>query len=355
MIPVISKPLDDVAIELRGWLDGESNPMLDEWYDKYGMYFIGEYITKKAKVNYAELGRKLAFERQQKDTKDINFELYINMNKRELERVKKVSKFEGVDQKKCKRIQRDIEKAIEKLENHDKYIYDRFSKLRYRTVEYKGFNEMVKTKIYFYDLDTYEERLDGMYYVNFKSSVNKKEKEEILRFIDKVIMKNKRAAGVKIDIDNTEVNKQRACYYLPSEDKVVLGTMDLLNRGWRGGRVIGHELGHRPHTIEDTHYEQLAISKEDKKTWEQLTEKYYKKYRVDKEPLDWDRFKYPINAEDYYKDRDKRHFYNEMWAEVTSVVTSPDDKWHDRKEEMEKLEKHFPDLKEFMEKIYGII
>ena len=39
MIPVISKPLDDVAIELRGWLDGESNPKLDEWYRKYGSYF----------------------------------------------------------------------------------------------------------------------------------------------------------------------------------------------------------------------------------------------------------------------------------------------------------------------------
>jgi len=40
MIPVISKPLDDVAIELRGWLDGESNPKLDEWYRKYGHRFI---------------------------------------------------------------------------------------------------------------------------------------------------------------------------------------------------------------------------------------------------------------------------------------------------------------------------
>lgn len=354
MLPVIDKDLDTIAEELKNWLDGEDNPMLDEWYDEYGMSFIGDFITKKGRINYAELGRQLAFERQEQSAKYMNFGLYIDNNKRELERIKRISKFEGANQKKCKRIQRDIEKAIEKLENHDKYIFDRFSKSRYRTVEYKGFNEMVKTKIYFYDLDTYEERLDGMYYVNFKSSVNKKEKEEILRFIDKVIMKNKRAAGVKIDIDNTEIKKRSACYYSPSEDKIVIGTMDLLNRGWRGGRVIGHELGHRPHTMLDTHYEQLAISKEDKKTWEQLTEKYYKKYKVDKEPLDWDRFKYPINAEDYYKDKDKRHFYNEMWAEVTSVVTSPDDAYHNKEKEIEKLEKYFPDLKEFMEKIYGI-
>lgn len=40
MIPYISKSLDDVAIKLRNWLDGEGNSILDEWYQKYGDFFI---------------------------------------------------------------------------------------------------------------------------------------------------------------------------------------------------------------------------------------------------------------------------------------------------------------------------
>ena len=40
----------------------------------------------------------------------MNFGLYIDNNKRELERIKRISKFEGVNQEKCKRIQRDIDR-----------------------------------------------------------------------------------------------------------------------------------------------------------------------------------------------------------------------------------------------------
>ncbi len=39
MIPYIPKSLDEVATELRGWLDGNNNNMLDEWYKEYGEYF----------------------------------------------------------------------------------------------------------------------------------------------------------------------------------------------------------------------------------------------------------------------------------------------------------------------------
>lgn len=38
MIPYIPKSLDDVATELRRWIDGGDNPVLDDWYDKYGDY-----------------------------------------------------------------------------------------------------------------------------------------------------------------------------------------------------------------------------------------------------------------------------------------------------------------------------
>jgi hypothetical protein len=39
MIPVLRKSLDDVAEELSNWLDGASNPKLDDWYNEYGEYF----------------------------------------------------------------------------------------------------------------------------------------------------------------------------------------------------------------------------------------------------------------------------------------------------------------------------
>ncbi|HHV39124.1 MAG TPA: hypothetical protein GXX70_06520 [Tepidimicrobium sp.] len=343
-----------MAEELRSWIDGGEDLRLDKWYSEYGEYFIRDLITNKSEVDYAKLGRKIAFERQRKQYNDGDMDFYIDMNKRELKRVKRISEFEGVDKKKCERIKRDIERAIEKFEDYEKHIFEIPSEPRYRTVKYEGFGGIVKDKVYFYEPIIYEEKLDGMYFVNFKSRASKEEKEEILRHIDKIIMKNKRAAGVKIKIDNTEIKRRRACYYTPLEDKVVIGTMDALNRGWRGGKVIGHELGHRPHSMTDTSYEHLAISKEDKKEWEGLTEKYYQKYRIQKEPMKWRRFDYPINAEDYYGDRNKEHFYSEMWAEVTSVVTSPDDKWHDREEETKRLKEYFPDLKEFMEKIYGL-
>ena len=39
MIPHILQSLDQVADELRNWLDGENNKKLDGWYNEYGDYF----------------------------------------------------------------------------------------------------------------------------------------------------------------------------------------------------------------------------------------------------------------------------------------------------------------------------
>lgn len=39
MLPVILKSFDSVADELRGWINGESNKKLDDWYKEYGEYF----------------------------------------------------------------------------------------------------------------------------------------------------------------------------------------------------------------------------------------------------------------------------------------------------------------------------
>lgn len=45
MLPSISKSADEVATELRDWVDGGENKILDEWYEEYGDYFAG---VKKA-------------------------------------------------------------------------------------------------------------------------------------------------------------------------------------------------------------------------------------------------------------------------------------------------------------------
>lgn len=44
MIPYISKSLDEVAAELRNWIDGSANQKLDIWYNKYGEYFAFKKI-----------------------------------------------------------------------------------------------------------------------------------------------------------------------------------------------------------------------------------------------------------------------------------------------------------------------
>lgn len=44
MIPYIPKSLDEVAAELRNWIDGSTNRKLDIWYNKYGEYFAFKKI-----------------------------------------------------------------------------------------------------------------------------------------------------------------------------------------------------------------------------------------------------------------------------------------------------------------------
>lgn len=39
MLPYIPQTLDEVAGELRNWLDGANNPKLDKWYKEHGEYF----------------------------------------------------------------------------------------------------------------------------------------------------------------------------------------------------------------------------------------------------------------------------------------------------------------------------
>lgn len=52
MLPVIEKSLDQVAEELRSWIDGEENPLLDDWYIKYGGYFRTGDLSKVVAMDF---------------------------------------------------------------------------------------------------------------------------------------------------------------------------------------------------------------------------------------------------------------------------------------------------------------
>jgi len=58
MLPVIEKSLDQVAEELRDWVDGGDNPILDGWYDNYGDYFSRLSKVKYGMINIGALGKK---------------------------------------------------------------------------------------------------------------------------------------------------------------------------------------------------------------------------------------------------------------------------------------------------------
>jgi len=59
MLPSISKSTDEVATELRDWVDGGENKVLDEWYEEYGDYFAG---VKKPNDDIIKEGIKKASE-----------------------------------------------------------------------------------------------------------------------------------------------------------------------------------------------------------------------------------------------------------------------------------------------------
>ena len=39
-IPEITKSFDEIGVELKAWVDGETNTKLDKWFKKYGKDFI---------------------------------------------------------------------------------------------------------------------------------------------------------------------------------------------------------------------------------------------------------------------------------------------------------------------------
>ena len=209
----------------------------------------------------------------------------------------------------------------------------------------------------------------GNFFLNIKTKIPKGEEKEITEFLRGMIKERPDLHGVKISVDNGVVKKKGRGYtlggYSPSQDSIRMGTFkrykDVYEKlGFVGkeGRdvfysTMVHELGHRNHNIKYAEkMENVTLSEKTWQEWKDLIEPYYVKYRKNKEVTfskEWNRFSYPVNAEDSYSDRSKHHFYNEMWAESHAVLfNTMDDKYE---EELAKLNKYFPDIEKFMRNV----
>lgn len=78
MIPWIPKTLNDIADELRAWIDGEDNEMLDNWYNEYGEYFGKAIKGKPIEVKIIEKPREKIYRSTKEAFKRV---AYINIDK----------------------------------------------------------------------------------------------------------------------------------------------------------------------------------------------------------------------------------------------------------------------------------
>jgi hypothetical protein len=123
-------------------------------------------------------------------------------------------------------------------------------------------------------------------------------------------------------------------------------------------RLFYHELGHRVHQTDDKWMGMVQFTEEEGnlnhiteqqwKKWKRFVEVYWDPNHSDVPKELWGRMDYPINAKHHYDGGKKIHFQMEMFAESSSFYLE------NNREEMEKLERHYPGLLEQMEAIYGL-
>ena len=65
-IPQIEKSLDEIGEELRSWIDGEANPMLDKWFKKHGEEFIPKSDKEDVKKAFKDNNEKSKSKKENK-------------------------------------------------------------------------------------------------------------------------------------------------------------------------------------------------------------------------------------------------------------------------------------------------
>ena len=240
---------------------------------------------------------------------------------------------------------------------------------RIRTSEYYNRYNLVQTNYKKYNYDVYEERLGGKYYITMTGVSSKKEKQEIYAIADKVFRQNTRAVGAKLRVDVTECNKHNTRtttnlgFYEPSKHRLTVRNFksyaDIYGVDLQGGKdyfagTLAHEFAHVVHS-KDERLAVVTATADQWNKWKELIEPYYEQYRVNKivdVGKDWRRMRYPINAEEFYADKKKDHYYQEMWAECTAIIQEEVPKAK-KDEEMGKLKKYFPKVAEFITEFYS--
>lgn len=239
---------------------------------------------------------------------------------------------------------------------------------RVRNSEYYNRYSLVQVHYRKYNYDVYEERLGGKYYITMTGVSSKKEKQEIYTIADKVFTKNTRAVGAKLRVDTAECNKRNTRtttnlgFYEPSKHRLTVRNFksyaDIYNTDVQGGKnkfagTLAHEFAHVVHS-KDARLSAVTATAEQWQNWKDLVEPYYEQYRVNKIidiDKEWHRMNYPVNAEDFYRDKNKEHFYQEMWAESTAIMQE-DVPEEQQLEEQGKLKKYFPKVSEFITAFY---
>lgn len=254
--------------------------------------------------------------------------------------------------------------AYERLLNDENAIWE-FGDIKNATVTIDGDWGKSKRKLQYIEVIEYEERDNGKFYMGYKTNTPKKQKEEMETAIRGFLGKNKRATGIKIQVNNGYLDKKSnkkqgrvtMGFFRPSEDMIMMRDFKGYEKvGFRNGKkefleTMTHELGHRVHSPNPLH-SKITFTEKEWSEWKDLVEPYYEQYTKNhlvNFNAEWRRFDYPIYAEKYYGDGKKEHFYNEMWAESSSVLHTDIE---GKEEEIQKLKKYFPKVKEFVEKIY---
>lgn len=257
----------------------------------------------------------------------------------------------------------ETEGMLEKIRTQGGYIVSAdMSEMNLTNGKYKiGFNTI--------SYDYFEPRNKGTYFLCVKDKLTKAEEKRIFEYCDTLIQNNPRLIGTKISINNKLSEKKSGTrsknmgFYVPSQDYLNLRdfkgyTKALEQLGYKNPdgekeflSTLYHELAHRNHS-KDVRLKDVVLTNDEWSEWEGLLEPLYEQYREGKDidfSREWRRFNYPVNAQDYYSDGDKRHFYQEMWAESQAVIYNKFDT--ESAEELRKLNKFFPGIEDFMRKL----
>lgn len=319
----------------------------------------------------------LSFQKEYNDRQKNYLNSIAEYNDRTLERVDKMLNDASIEladkeRKKLLELKNDILRNNKILIDRELNIFD-IADSKTNKIKYSRGGRTSEVIYYSYPVELYEEKSGGKYFIHYAQKVTKKEMEQIEGDIANFLKKNPRATGIKIRVDNKDLDNKSAKsrgitmgYYQPSNDKIVMRTYKgyeaIYKKKWNSTcngkkeflETFSHELGHRVHS--DYPLMKDMVMKDDEwKEWVNLVEPFYESYRVEKKidiQREWHRFEYPVNAQDYYRDKDKSHFYQEMWAESSSVLHT-EGEGIDREKEVSKLDKYFPKIREFVEKIYS--